>query len=193
MRIVGGSLRGRRLAAPPGTAIRPTSDRAREGLFNRLVHGAFSDDGTSSVSGAFVLDAFCGTGALGLEALSRGAAHATFLDRDPAAILCAGQNIEALDVVAQTTVLRGDATMPPQAPGQVSAPCTLIFLDAPYAEDVSAAALTALAAAGWMSAGALCVCETASGDHALDELPGFAHLDSRIYGKAQFTFLRYGA
>lgn len=190
MRIVGGSLRGRRLAAPPGTAIRPTSDRAREGLFNRLVHGAFSGDGTSSVMGATVLDAFCGTGALGLEALSRGAAHATFLDRDPAAILCTSQNIEALEVVAQTTVLRSDATTPP-GPSPASAPCDLVFMDAPYAQDVSEVALGALAAAGWMTPGALCVCETETGDHAPDEVPGFTVLDTRTYGKAQFTFLRY--
>jgi len=191
MRIVGGSLRGRRLAAPPGNAIRPTSDRAREGLFNRLVHGAFSNDGTSSVAGASVLDAFCGTGALGLEALSRGAAHATFLDRDPAAILCTSENIEALGVVAQTIVLRGDATTPPQAPPRASASCDLIFMDAPYAQAVSGTALEALAAAGWMKPGALCVCETKTGDHAPDEAPGFTVLDSRTYGKAQFTFLRY--
>ncbi|MDE0703120.1 MAG: 16S rRNA (guanine(966)-N(2))-methyltransferase RsmD [Rhodospirillaceae bacterium] len=187
MRIVGGSLRGRRLAAPDGGAVRPTSDRAREALFNRMDHGAFSDDGTSSAAGAFVLDAFCGTGALGLEALSRGAAQAVFIDNDDDAIACVRTNIAALGVADRATVLRADATDPPRA----AAPCTLIFLDPPYAGNTIAAALPALAAAGWLAPGALCVAESAAKSPAPEPPAGFETLDSRSYGRARFCFLRF--
>ncbi len=187
MRIVGGGLKGRRLAAPPGGAVRPTADRAREALFNRLVHGAFSGDGTSGVAGARVLDAFCGTGALGFEALSRGAAQAVFLDNDDDAIACVRTNIAALGVADRATVLRADATDPPRA----DAPCTLAFLDPPYAGNTIAAALPALAAAGWLAPGALCVAESAAKSPAPEPPGGFETLDSRSYGKARFSFLRF--
>ena len=187
MRIVGGSLKGRCLAAPPGGAIRPTSDRAREALFNRLAHGAFSRDGTSIVAGALVLDAFCGTGALGLEALSRGAAQAVFIDNDAAAIACVRTNIAALGVDDRATVLQADATNPPRA----AAPCTLAFVDPPYAGNAIASALPALAAAGWLAPGALCVAESAARSPAPEPPGGFETLDSRSYGKARFSFLRF--
>ena len=189
MRIVGGSLRGRRLATPPGDAVRPTSDRAREALFNRLIHGVFSGDGTSSVANALVLDAFCGTGALGLEALSRGAARAVFIDNNAPSIACVRQNIAALGVNNRSVVVQADATKPPQA----TAACTLVFFDAPYAaEDLTAAALTALAASGWLAPGALCVAETAAVGRLLTAPDGFEALDRRSYGAAHFSFLRFG-
>lgn len=187
MRIVGGSLRGRRLAAPPGDAIRPTSDRARESLFNRLVHGAFSADGTSSVAGATVLDACCGTGALGLEALSRGARYALFIDRDADAIACVKDNIAALGLDEAASVFRMDATRPRAAPQAAG----LVFLDAPYALDIGGAALSALAAQGWIAAGALCIGESVSTDDAPDAPAGFSRLDTRTYGKARFTCFRF--
>ena len=170
MRIVGGSLRGRRLAAPPGGAVRPTSDRAREALFNR-----------------HVLDAFCGTGALGFEALSRGAARAVFIDNDDDAVACVRTNIAALGVDDRATVLRADATDPPRA----AAACTLAFLDPPYAGDTIAAALPALAAVGWLAPDALCVTETEAGAPGPSAPEGFETLDSRSIGKACFTFLRF--
>ncbi len=188
MRIVGGSLRGRRLAAPPGDIVRPTSDRAREALFNRLVHGAFSDDGASSVADAGVLDAFCGSGAFGLEALSRGATRALFLDNDRESVACVRRNIAALGANGRATVVQADATKPPQAP----AACTLAFFDAPYAaEDLTAAALNAVAAAGWLAPGALCVAETAAAGRLPAAPDGFEALDRRSYGAARFSFLRY--
>lgn len=187
MRIVGGSLRGRRIAAPPDDRVRPTADRAREALFNRLVHGAFSDDGASSVADACVLDAFCGTGALGIEALSRGAAQAVFIDNDDNAIACVRNNVVALGVDDRATVLRADATNPPRA----AAVCTLAFLDPPYAGDTIAAALPALAAAGWLAPDALCIAETAAGIPGPPAPEGFETLDSRSIGKACFTFLRF--
>ena len=188
MRIVGGSLRGRRLAAPPGGLVRPTSDRAREALFNRLVHGAFSDDGRSNVAGALVLDTFCGTGALGLEALSRGAGQAVFMDCDAAAIACVRRNIAAFGVAERATVLQADATNPPAA--SAIGACTLVFLDAPYDAALTAAALAALAAAGWLAPGALCVAETAATGPPPAAV-GFEMLDRRRYGKARFSFLRF--
>lgn len=187
MRIVGGSLRGRRLAAPDGGAVRPTSERAREALFNRLDHGMFSDDGASSVADALVLDAFCGTGALGLEALSRGAAQAVFLDSDAAAVAGVRRTIAAFGMADRATVVHADATCPPRPPFASA----LAFLDAPYDADLTAPALTALAAAGWLAPGALCIAETAAKSPVADPPEGFETLDGRSYGKARFAFLRF--
>ncbi len=187
MRIVGGSLRGRRLAAPDGGAVRPTSERAREALFNRLDHGMFSDDGASSVADALVLDAFCGTGALGLEALSRGAAQAVFLDSDAAAVAGVRRTIAAFGMADRATVVHADATCPPRPPFASA----LAFLDAPYDADLTAPALTALAAAGWLAPGALCIAETAAKSPAMAPPQGFETLDGRRYGKARFAFLRF--
>ena len=192
MRIVGGSLRGRRLAAPPGGLVRPTSDRAREALFNRLDHGAFSDDGTSDVAGARVLDAFCGTGALGLEALSRGAAQAVFVDNDATAVACVRRNIAALGVAGRAAVVQADATCPPRPPPVGARAGALAFLDAPYGgEDLTAAALAALAAAGWLAPGALCIAETAAKAPPFTAPERFETLDRRRYGAARFAFLRF--
>ncbi len=187
MRIVGGSLRGRRLAAPPDSTVRPTSERAREALFNRLDHGAFSDDRRSSVAGAQVLDAFCGTGALGLEALSRGAQHAVFLDNDALTVARVRRSIAALGVDDRATILQADATNPPPA----AIPCTLVFLDAPYADDLTAPALSALAATEWLAPDALCVVETAAKAPGPAAPDGFGMLDSRSYGRSRLTFLRF--
>lgn len=187
MRIVGGNLRGRRLATRPGAAVRPTADRAREALFNRLVHGAFSDDGTSSVTDSFVLDAFCGTGALGLESLSRGAAQAVFIDNDAASLACVRRNVAALGVAGRATVLQADATNPPHA----ALASSLVFLDAPYGDDLTGPALAALAAAAWLAPEALCIAETAAIAPAPQVPDCFETLDRRSYGKACFFFLRY--
>ena len=186
LRIVGGRHRGRKLESPPGLDVRPTSDRARESLFNILEHGKLAKGGLSPVRDARVLDAFCGTGALGLEALSRGAAHATFLERDPAALKLARTSAEKLGEAANASFVAGDATRPPRA----SEPCTLVFLDAPYGEGLSAPALAALAEAGWLAPGAIAVAETETRE---DLVPpaGFTAVDERRYGKAKLTFLVY--
>jgi len=186
MRIVAGKHRGRPLQGPSGDAVRPTSDRARESLFNILEHGKLATGGLSPVRDARVLDAFCGTGALGLEALSRGAAHATFLDLDPAALRIARHNAAMLDEARQATFLQGDATRPPRA----DAPCGIVFLDPPYASGLAAAALAALAAQGWFAAGGIAVVET-SGREEVAPPAGFACVDERRYGKAKLTFLVY--
>ncbi len=190
MRIVAGRHRGRRLAAPPGEAVRPTSDRAREAVFNILAHGGFAAGGGSIVAGAVVLDVFCGTGAMGLEALSRGAARAIFVDNEPQSLVAARANVAALKEQAAARVIAADATRPPPRPKDV-APATLAFFDPPYAEPVAAAALAGFAGQGWLAPGALCVVEEAARAPALAPPPGFAALESRRYGAARVTLLRY--
>jgi len=133
-----------------------------------------------------VLDAFCGTGAMGLEALSRGARHVHFMDNDPVSLESARQNIASLGVGDHTTVLPADATQPPPA----RQPCTLIFLDPPYGAGLAGPALDALAAGGWLAPQALCVVE--SGPHdPVDPSTDFQVLDARAYGKALLTILRF--
>jgi 16S rRNA (guanine966-N2)-methyltransferase len=186
MRVIGGSWRGRRLDAPAGRSVRPTSDRAREAIFNILAHGKHTGGDGSPVPDAQVLDAFAGSGALGIEALSRGAVHATFLDRDPAALAAVERNLTALKGLDRATIRRADCTAPPPA----SVPCDLVFLDPPYGEGLAAPALTALAAAGWIAKDALCIIEQQRDD--AFELPeGFELLSERVYGKAKMLILSY--
>jgi 16S rRNA (guanine966-N2)-methyltransferase len=187
MRIVGGKHRGRRIEAPPGQDVRPTSDRAREALFNILIHGHLSADGTSPLPGARVLDAFAGSGALGLEALSRGAGHALFIESDARACAAIRANAKALGETANATVIPGDATKPPPCPG---APSNVVFLDPPYGRDLVTPALATLAARGWIANGAVCVVELAITD-GLTLPPGFTLLDDRNYGKARLLILKY--
>jgi 16S rRNA (guanine966-N2)-methyltransferase len=186
MRIVAGKHRGRRLLAPPGVTVRPTSDRAREALFNILSHGELAAAGIP-FAGAAVLDAFAGTGALGLEALSRGAAEALFLEKDPEALTILRRNIAGLGEEARARVVAGDATRPPRA----SAACGLAFLDPPYRSGLAAAALTALDAARWLAPQALAVIELEAREE-LAPPAGFFILDERVYGAARLVFLRRG-
>ena len=186
MRIVAGRHRGRRLEAPAGLDVRPTSDRAREALFNILEHGRFSGDGTSPLLGAVVLDAFAGSGALGLEALSRGARQLTCMETSAAARSAVRANAKALGDAGRVTVLQADATKPPAA----AAACDLVFLDPPYRSGLAAAALPALASRGWITDGTICVVELAA-DEDLAAPAGFAGADERRYGKAKLLFLRF--
>ncbi|MBV9014117.1 MAG: 16S rRNA (guanine(966)-N(2))-methyltransferase RsmD [Alphaproteobacteria bacterium] len=185
LRIVGGVHRGRRLAAPPGDAVRPTSDRAREALFNILSHGRFAASGLPFADRP-VLDAFAGTGALGLEALSRGASAAAFIENGREALTVLRRNIAALGEEDRARVIAGDAMRPPRA-GLV---CAVAFLDPPYRSGLAAGALSALAAAGWLGPDALAVVEVAAGEE-LPAVAGFAALDERVYGAARLVFLRY--
>jgi 16S rRNA (guanine966-N2)-methyltransferase len=190
MRIVGGRHRGRRIEAPDGRDVRPTSDRARESLFNILAHSVKLDSDGSVVDGAIVLDAFAGTGALGLEALSRGAAHAIFLDKEFTALRTIRDNAESLGESERATILKIDATHPPKPP-PTPGPATLVFLDPPYGSGLAAPALAALAAAGWIAPGAIVSVELGSSDPF--ELPAdFTALDERRYGKAKILLLRRG-
>jgi 16S rRNA (guanine966-N2)-methyltransferase len=184
MRIIAGRHRGRRLAAPAGAATRPTADRVRQALFDMLWHAPWA--GRAAIEGQRVLDAFAGTGALGLEALSRGAAHVTFLETDRAALLALRANIAACGAEPQASVLPADATRPPPAP----TPCALVFLDPPYADGAVARALAGLGAAGWLAPGALVSAETAAAAPAPAAPPGFAPLAERSHGPARLTLLR---
>jgi 16S rRNA (guanine966-N2)-methyltransferase len=184
MRIVGGRHRGRRLVAPKGETVRPTSDRAREALFNILSHGEFAAEGVPIINAA-VLDAFAGTGALGLEALSRGASSATFIERDPAALAILRKNIAALAEGARVKILPGDATHPPRA----TAPCDIVFVDPPYRSGLAAPAVAGLAAAGWLAPDALVVVEIAARED-LEPPAGLALEGERVYGAARLVFLR---
>jgi 16S rRNA (guanine966-N2)-methyltransferase len=186
MRIVAGKHRGRRIAAPEGHDVRPTSDRAREALFNILEHGRFTADGTSPLIAARVLDVFAGSGALGLEALSRGAAHVTCIETSATARSALRANAKALGESARVTVLQGDATKPPTA----TEPCRLVLMDPPYRSGLAAPALAALAERGWLADGAICVAEISAAE-ALEPPAGFRPLDERRYGKAKLVFLRY--
>src|SRR6266550_1209165 len=175
LRIVGGKHRGRAIAAPEGPATRPTASRAREALFNILAHAAWREDGTSPLIEARVLDAFAGSGALGLEALSRGAAHATFLDKDAAAIKLIGENGVA-------KVVRADATRPPPA----REGCDLVFLDPPYRSGQAAPALAALDEAGWLAPGAIVTVALAHNED-IGAPPGLEAIDERRYGAAKIV------
>ena len=184
MRIVAGRHRGRKLSAPSGGRIRPTAERVRESLFNILQHR----DWNAPIRDARVLDAFCGTGALGLEALSRGAAHATFMDNDSDAIAFCRRNIDALGEDARSVLLLGDCLRPVRP----FKPCTLLLADPPYRKELAVPALAALGDAGWIARGAVCVLETGIRE-AAEPPPGFRMLDERRYGAARLLFLQRGA
>ena len=169
---------------PPGDPVRPTSDRAREALFNILSHGGFAAGGLPFV-GRPVLDAFAGTGAFGLEALSRGAGAAVFIENGREALAALRRNIATLGEENRAHIIVGDATRPPRA----AFACAAAFLDPPYGSGLAAAALPALASAGWLAPGALVVVELAAAE-AWAPLSGFAPLDERVYGAARLVFLR---
>jgi 16S rRNA (guanine966-N2)-methyltransferase len=184
MRIVGGRLRGRALKGPASDAIRPTSDRLRETIFNVLAHG-YGDP----VAGARVLDLFAGTGAMGLEALSRGAAFALFVDDSAAARGLIRENVEALGVGGQSRLFRRDATrMGPAAPNE---PFSLVFCDPPYGKGLAEKALASCAAGRWLTNDAFVVVEEA-GDTPFKFPEGFALIEKRDHGETQLMFGRFG-
>jgi 16S rRNA (guanine966-N2)-methyltransferase len=182
VRIIAGEFKGRRLRSPAGQAIRPTSDRAREALFNILEHGA------PAVRGARFLDLFCGTGAVGLEAHSRGAQEVVLVDNDSEALRLARANLERIGVPAGVRLLARDATRLGPAPH----PFDLIFLDPPYRSGLAAPALEALLRDGWLGVQARVVLELAATEDL--ELPHSYTLErERRYGSAKFLFLRPSA
>ena len=178
MRIVAGSHRGRPLEAPPDERIRPTSDRIRESLFNILHHRL------EGFSGKRVLDGFAGTGALGLEALSRGAASAVFMDNNRDALALCRRTAVSLGLVGPADFRLGDLTRPPRA----SEWFDLILLDPPYGKGLAGAALAALAAAGWLAPQAIAVVEA---DRSQPEVipEAFTTIDSRDYGRTRITLV----
>ncbi|TWB21464.1 16S rRNA (guanine966-N2)-methyltransferase [Nitrospirillum amazonense] len=185
MRIVGGRHRGRTLAAPGGRDVRPTSDRTRQALFNILEHGDFFADEGPTVEGRVVLDAFCGTGALGLEALSRGAEAALFLDISRASLDLARANAATLKETGRCQFIQGDAAKAPMARQMAD----LVFLDPPYGQGLAPRTLESLVVGGWLAPEALCVVEI-GGDDPFEAPPGFEELDNRRYGDTRVLFLR---
>jgi 16S rRNA (guanine966-N2)-methyltransferase len=187
MRIVGGDFRGRILLSPKGLKTRPTSDRAREAIFNILAHARWLD--RDIIENAKVLDIFAGTGALGLEALSRGAKEAVFVEQDREAIKACHNNIEAFGLQDRTRLLTLDALRPPPRPAGLD-PLSLVFLDPPYGKGMVARALAAFADRDWLEPRAVCIAEMAK-KQPEDPPPGFALRDERAYGVALVRFMEW--
>ncbi|WP_372603813.1 16S rRNA (guanine(966)-N(2))-methyltransferase RsmD [Actibacterium sp.] len=187
MRIIAGQFKGMALASvgkgDPGAHLRPTTDRVRESLFNLLLNGGYGDP----VSGARVLDLFAGTGALGLEALSRGAAHVTFVDDGAKSRALIRENVEKCRAMGVTKLYRRDATR--LGPNR-GAGFDLIFLDPPYGMGLGAQALASAVEGGWIAPGALIVWEENCPQTAPD---GFQMLDQRKYGDTHITILEAAA
>jgi 16S rRNA (guanine966-N2)-methyltransferase len=186
MRITAGRFKGRGLVAPDDLSVRPTSDKVRQAIFNILEHNDFS--GNFALHDARVIDLFAGTGALGLEALSRGARFALLIDDDAQARALQRRNVEALGLTGATKIWRRDATnLGPRA----GDPFDLAFLDPPYRRGLVSPALAALNDGLWLRPNALVVVETAE-DEDLPHLEGFEALDERVYGETRVLFLGAG-
>jgi len=182
MRVVAGRLKGRSLASPSSHDIRPTADRLRESVFNILTH-AYEDP----IQDARVLDLFAGTGALGIEAVSRGAKFALFVDNGAEARALLRNNVEALGLGGVTKVFRRDATN--LGPAHPVEPFSLVFLDPPYGKGLGEKALTSLREGGWLAPGALLIVEEAKAAGFVTP-EGFEELERRAYDDTEFVFLR---
>jgi 16S rRNA (guanine966-N2)-methyltransferase len=182
MRVVGGRLKGRNLASPASREIRPTADRLRESVFNILVHAY-----NNPIENARVLDLFAGTGALGIEAVSRGAKFTLFVDNGAEARALLRSNVEALGLGGVTKVFRRDAT--DLGPAHPVEPFALVFLDPPYGKGLAEKALVSMRDGGWLVPGALLVVEEAKAA-AFAAPAGFEELERRAYDDTEFVFLR---
>lgn len=182
MRIVAGRHRGKRLATPEGAAIRPTSDRVREAIFNMLQHGAAARE----LEGTRVLDLFAGTGAMGIEALSRGAGFALFVDEGVEARGLIRRNLETTGETGRARLFRRDVTRLGTLPAMP--PFDIAFLDPPYGRGLGEAALSSAISGGWLAPGATVVLEeSAASELVMPE--GVSLLDRRVYGDTQVLFL----
>ena len=178
MRITGGQFRGRALFEPADNRVRPTSDKVRQAIFNILAHHAFEG---FTLDGAKVIDVFAGSGALGIEALSRGAEHVLFIDDSAESRAIIRKNVEALNLTGATKIWRRDAAALGPLGAGAGGPFNLAFLDAPYRKGLTAKALAGLAAGGWLAPRALIVAETAADEHIEAPLE-LTLLDARDYG-----------
>lgn len=185
MRIVAGKFKGRALSAPKGANTRPTSDKARQAMFNVLEHAAWA----LPLDGARVADLFAGSGALGFEAISRGAGFCLFVETDAAARGTIRDNIEALQLFGMTRLHRRSATDLGEKPAKLGAPFNLVFLDPPYDRGLAPPALTGLIEGNWVTDDALAVLEVAA-DEDVPDIPGWAPVDERIWGAAKVVFLK---
>ena len=185
MRIVGGELRGRRLTAPRGRSLRPTGERVREALFDVLEHGLGQ---RAPIAGGRIVDVFAGTGMVGFEALSRGAAHVSFVEQSSEALARLRRSAEQLGLADRITLVRRDATRL----GAAAQPNGCAFLDPPYRSGLAAPALRQLAEGGWLEDGALAVLEHSTRE-VLAPPVGFTVLDTRRYGATKLVFLAFAA
>ena len=185
MRIVAGSLKGRAIVAPEGQGTRPTSDRARQAVFNVLEHAAWAD----GLHGARVMDVYAGSGALGFEAISRGAAFCLFVETDEDARGAIRENADAYGVMGRTRVHRRSATDLGVRPGSDGEAFDLAFLDPPYRKSLGEQTLARLLEGNWLKPGAVVVFERGSDEPEIDT-PGYERLDARDYGAARVLFLR---
>lgn len=184
LRIIGGVWRGRLIEAPSDSSIRPTTDRVRESLFNRLMHGAAGSG--IALAGARVADVFAGTGAMGLEALSRGAAHASFIERDMAALALIRRNVATLGAEDRVSFMSADATNLPKA----AVAHDIALLDPPYEQGLPGPAMASLARQGWLKPGALIAVEMDESD-VPPEAEGFTPLDRRTAGQIAVMLYRW--
>jgi 16S rRNA (guanine966-N2)-methyltransferase len=187
MRITAGSFGGRSLVPPRDSRVRPTADKVRQAVFNILAHNDF---GTGfSLDGARVADLFAGTGAMGIEALSRGARYCLFVDDNAESRALVRENVEALHLTGATKIWRRDATKLGAMAAGAGGPFELVVIDPPYRKGLIAPALASLRVGGWLSPAALVVAETGE-DEAIQGADGFTLLDERVYGDTRVTFLR---
>lgn len=186
MRIIAGRFKGQAIDAPKGLATRPTTDRVRESLFNVLEHGVPAVD----FDGLRVLDLFAGSGALGLEALSRGARYCLFIDDDAHARAAIRRNVEALGLTGTTKIWRRDATM--LGPAGTGTPFDVIFCDPPYDQQFGERALAAALHGGWVAPGATAVLEGRAGAEMVWPEP-FAEIDRRRYGTTEIAIATFTA
>ncbi len=184
MRITSGKFGGRNLISPSGKNTRPTTDRAREAMFNILTHA----DWAQGFAHSRVLDLFAGSGALGFEALSRGAEFCLFVEQDSAARAAIRDNIENFGLFGQTRIHRRSATALGMRPASTGAPFDLVFLDPPYEQGLGEKALAEIFKFGWANDDAILVFECSAREN--PDLAGFKTLNSRIYGAAKILFLR---
>jgi 16S rRNA (guanine966-N2)-methyltransferase len=185
MRVTGGKLGGRRLVAPDDARVRPTSDRTRQAIFNILEHRDFGIGFT--LENAAVADLFAGTGALGLEALSRGARFCLLVDDSAESRALQRENIEALGLTGATKIWRRDATAVGPLGAGAGGPFDLVFLDPPYRKNLIAPTLKSLRDGGWLAARALLIAETSKGENF--DHGGYEKLDARDYGETEICFL----
>lgn len=187
LRIFAGKHRGRKLQAFDDKLVRPTAGRTREAIFNILNHGRFAE-GERFLHDATVLDLFCGSGALGLEALSHGASHTVFIDMNQECLAMAKQNAEHMGEGKNVTLIRSDSSNPPPA----RFPCSLVFVDPPYSSNLLVPSLKNLAAKGWLKTGSIIVTEMGKKED-LPEIEGFNRIDDRIYGRTRIILLEWGS
>lgn len=187
MRIVAGSLKGRAITAPEGQGTRPTSDRARQAIFNMLEHASWAD----GLHDQRVLDLYAGSGALGYEALSRGAAFCLFVETDDGARGAIRENMDAFGLFGRSRVHRRSATDLGPRPGSAGEAFTLAFLDPPYRQGLGEQTLAKLIEGGWLAPGAIVVFERGVDEPEIETL-GYERLDAREWGAARVLFLRAG-